>query len=91
MNITDDEIIAALKYINAHQADGPLLVHCLHGSDRTGVVIAMYRIINQGWSKQQAIDELENGGFGFHSIFFNIPAYVNDADISQLKAAIAKQ
>ncbi len=90
LHITTDEIVAALKLIKAKQAEGPILVHCQHGADRTGVVIAMYRIIYQGWSKAQAIDEMEHGGFNFHSIFFNIPAFINNADINQIKAALAK-
>lgn len=42
-NIHDKGIIDALKVIK--DAPKPILVHCLHGSDRTGAVIAMYRII----------------------------------------------
>jgi protein tyrosine/serine phosphatase len=89
LRITNAEIIAALKLIKAHEGEGRVLVHCQHGADRTGVVMAMYRIIYQGWSKQQAIDEMKNGGYNFHSIFFNIPAYINNADIPALKAALA--
>ena len=90
IHITNDEIVAALKYIKIEQEHGPVLVHCLHGADRTGVVIAMYRIIYQGWSKQQAIDEMENGGFNFHSIFFNIPTFIKNVDVEAIKAALAK-
>jgi protein tyrosine/serine phosphatase len=89
LRITNEQIIQALTLIKAHEGEGPILVHCQHGADRTGVVIAMYRIIYQGWSKQQAIDEMKNGGYNFHSIFFNIPAYINNADIPALKAALA--
>jgi protein tyrosine/serine phosphatase len=89
LHITKEQIIAALTLIRAHQGEGPILVHCQHGADRTGVVMAMYRIIYQGWSKQQAIDEMKNGGYNFHSIFFNIPAFINNADIPAIKAAIA--
>ncbi len=88
-HITDEEIIAALSLIRAHEGEGPILVHCQHGADRTGVVMAMYRVIFQGWSKDQAIDEMKNGGYEFHSIFFNIPAYIKNADIPALKAALA--
>ncbi len=88
-HFTDVQVIEALKIIRAAQAKGPILVHCLHGADRTGVVIAMYRILYQGWSKDQAIDELKNGGFNFHSIFFNIPHFIQNADISTFKQALA--
>jgi protein tyrosine/serine phosphatase len=33
----------------------PVFVHCQHGADRTGVMAASYRIIVQGWSKDQAL------------------------------------
>lgn len=88
-HITDAEIISALKIIRAAQDKGPVLVHCLHGADRTGVVIAMYRILYQGWSKSEAIDELKNGGFNFHAIFFNIPLFIKNADITSFKQALA--
>ena len=87
--ITDAEIISALKIIRAAQDKGPVLVHCLHGADRTGVVIAMYRILYQGWSKSEAIDELKNGGFNFHAIFFNIPHFIKNADLAAFKQALA--
>ena len=89
MHITTAEVISALKIIRAAEANGPVLVHCLHGADRTGVVIAMYRIIYQDWSKEQALDEMKNGGFNFHSIFFNIPAFIKNADILMFKQALA--
>jgi protein tyrosine/serine phosphatase len=40
----------------------PLLVHCKHGRDRTGFVVAAYRMIFQGWSFEKAYQEcLDNG------------------------------
>lgn len=89
MQIKETDVISALKLIKAGQVKGPVLVHCKHGADRTGVVIAMFRILYQGWSKAQAIDEMENGGFNFHSIFFNIPTFVKNADIAAYKQALA--
>jgi tyrosine-protein phosphatase SIW14 len=40
----------------------PLLVHCLQGHDRTGVVCAAYRLTH-GWSLADAIEEMESYGF----------------------------
>ncbi len=89
MSIKQEEVIAALKLITAAQSKGAVLVHCKHGADRTGVVIAMYRIVYQGWSKEQALDEMEHGNFNFHKIFFNIPRFIKNADIAAYKAALA--
>lgn len=84
--VSDKDIIAALKVIKS--APKPLLVHCRHGSDRTGVVVAMYRIVFQGWSKEDALNELLNGGFGFHEYYKNIPEYIKNVDIEKIKEGI---
>jgi protein tyrosine/serine phosphatase len=87
--ITDDEIAAVLKIL-AHPENGPFLIHCQHGADRTGVSCAMYRIIFQGWTKDAAIDEMVNGGYGFHSIWTNIIAYVKKVDVEKVKKEVEK-
>jgi tyrosine-protein phosphatase SIW14 len=87
-SINDEEVIEALKII--FNSPKPILIHCQHGSDRTGVICAMFRIVFQNWSKQEAIDELKNGGYGFHQMYKNIPIYIEKADIEAIKKAIAK-
>lgn len=81
--IMDKDVIKALRIIKS--SDQPILVHCWHGADRTGTIVAMYRIIEQGWSKESALDELENGGFGYHSIYGNIKDYINNVDVASIK------
>jgi len=44
------------------QSAWPILVHCQRGSDRTGTVIACFRISQDGWSNQQALDEAKQFG-----------------------------
>lgn len=87
--ITDDDVIKALRIIK-DKSRRPLLVHCQHGADRTGTIIAIYRIVVQGWSKEDALKELIEGGFGYHSIWTNIPRYINAADIEQIKKKVAE-
>lgn len=41
----------------------PIYVHCLHGQDRTGTMIAIYRIERQGWNADQAYSEMLSCGF----------------------------
>ncbi|HBX49465.1 MAG: hypothetical protein A2275_16695 [Bacteroidetes bacterium RIFOXYA12_FULL_35_11] len=84
--IKDDEVIEALKIMK--KAKKPILIHCKHGADRTGVMSAMYRIIEQGWTKQEALDELLNGGYGFHTVFKNIPEYIKNVDIEKIKSKL---
>ncbi len=66
-------------------ANAPVLVHCQHGADRTGTVCAVYRIVVQGWSKEDAIREMTEGGFGFHLFWRNLPKWINTLDVDSLK------
>jgi len=86
--VEDEDVIYTLRTIK--NAKGKILIHCRHGADRTGCMIAMYRIVIQGWSKPDAIDEMENGGFGFHSVFKNIPKYINESDVEMLREEVNK-
>ena len=63
----------------------PVLLHCKHGADRTGAMTAIYRIAVQGWSKDDAIREMKEGGFGFHSVWGNLPEWIHDLDIDALR------
>ncbi len=85
-DITTEQVTDALRIIR--NAEGPILIHCWHGSDRTGLVSAMYRIVFQGWSKEDAIDELMNGGYGYHAMYKNIPEFIRQADVERVKQSV---
>lgn len=86
----DDEHVAKVMALLSQKEKGPFLIHCQHGADRTGLMAAMYRIIYQGWSKEDALKELKSDSFGFHSIWRNIPRYIQKVDIETLKKQIDK-
>ena len=89
-DIRDADIIAALKVMVA--ADKPLLVHCFHGADRTGVVIAMYRMVVQGWPREKAIAELTDPRHGHHAdVFPNIREYLETVDVEKIRREVGCQ
>lgn len=50
------------------EENGVIFLHCQRGQDRTGMVVALYRISREGWTDQQAIREAENLGMRFWHI-----------------------
>ena len=86
----DEDVIKFLR-IATSPALQPVLVHCQHGSDRTGTMVAIYRIVVQGWTKQQATDEMIRGGFGFHPLWQNLLRYIDALDVDAIKAQLARQ
>jgi len=88
-HVDDSDVLTALRAIQSAQTNGPVLMHCKHGSDRTGLMAAMYRVVVQGWSKEDALNEMTLGGFGASSGFKDGVRYMMKADIDKLRTALA--
>lgn len=84
------QIARALYAIEQGKQQGSVLVHCYHGADRTGVVIAMYRVIYQGWDIEMARDEMKHGGYGFHKIWKNLDNMLSPLGVMQVQAELDK-
>jgi tyrosine-protein phosphatase SIW14 len=61
---TDDQIQNLLAVLTAADS-GPVFVHCREGKDRTGAVIACYRIAHDHWDNAQALEEAKSLGMHF--------------------------
>ncbi|MBC7349168.1 MAG: dual specificity protein phosphatase family protein [Candidatus Aminicenantes bacterium] len=68
--------------------EGPYLVHCHHGADRAGLFVAVYRVVVQDWPKEEAIREMQKGGFGFHNTYTNIVKYLQTFDPEKFRRAL---
>jgi len=85
--LTVDDLVAALRQFRS--APKPVIVHCWHGSDRTGSVVAAYRIVYQNWTPAAALDELRHGGFGYHETWFpNIVVLFEKLDAAELRRRV---
>ena len=84
----DEDIVRFLKTVT-DKANFPVFVHCQHGADRTGVTCAVYRVAVQGWSKEDALKEMTEGGYGFHRAWRNLPSYVRKLDVDEIKRRAA--
>ncbi|HEY7119462.1 MAG TPA: tyrosine-protein phosphatase [Tepidisphaeraceae bacterium] len=59
--IDQDQIREFLNTVTSAKA--PVYVHCREGRDRTGLEIAMYRMVVERWTKEAAIADLREHGY----------------------------
>ncbi|HUQ08743.1 MAG TPA: tyrosine-protein phosphatase [Steroidobacteraceae bacterium] len=83
----DDHVVEVMRLLRQKE-NGPFLIHCQHGADRTGLMSAMYRMLEQNWTPEEALAELIDGGYGFHSMWKNIKRYVLAADVTRLRESL---
>lgn len=60
--------------VMADPARQPVYVHCRHGQDRTGIVVAAYRMKYQGWQLTDAETEMQ--AFGFNDVWINFKKFI---------------
>ncbi|HQB39530.1 MAG TPA: tyrosine-protein phosphatase [Deltaproteobacteria bacterium] len=65
-----DRVVALMS----DPANQPVYVHCRHGQDRTGIVVAAYRMKQQGWSLIDAETEMQ--AFGFNDVWVNFKKFI---------------
>lgn len=58
-----DEQVDAIHDLMNDPANHPIFIHCKHGQDRTGIVMALYRVFYQNWTPEAAYDEMVDIGF----------------------------
>lgn len=58
-------------------APRPLLVHCAHGKDRTGFVVASYRVVEEKMSVEDAVKEAKDAGCCF-VMFKDLAAFLRE-------------
>ncbi len=72
---SDEQIVKALSIIN-NPENGVVFVHCKHGADRTGVVIACYRMTQESQTVEQVKAEAEKHGMSW--VQFGMKRYISD-------------
>ena len=80
----EDEVVEFLK-VATDPARQPVFVHRKHGSDRTGMMVAVYRVAVQGWSREDAAREMAEGPFGYHRVWREIKEYVEELDVEHIR------
>ena len=82
-----EDVVQFLRIVT-NKKHMPVLFHCQHGADRTGTMCALYRVVVQGWTKEEAIKEMTQGGYGFHKIWSNLPDWIDQLDIESIRTEV---
>jgi tyrosine-protein phosphatase SIW14 len=61
-----DDVFARFLVLLRDNPGKKIFVHCRYGDDRTGMMIAAYRMSVEGWSADEALKEMDD--FGFHHV-----------------------
>ena len=95
-HMTDDGVAKFLSILRENP-DKKVFVHCQYGVDRTGMMIAAYRMTEQGWAAKESLREMELFGFsmkhkmicpGLTSFESNFPAaFANDPAFRNLRSS----
>jgi protein tyrosine/serine phosphatase len=84
---TDEQVLEFLDIVT-NQANFPVFVHCASGRDRTGSMIAMYRVVVDGWTIKEAYQEAKDLGFWPYKGDAELKAFIHqlkDKDIYFIK------
>jgi tyrosine-protein phosphatase SIW14 len=71
----DEEIHAIIEVIK-NPANQPVFIHCKRGADRTGTVIAVYRMLFDNWTDKEANREAKKHGIGWWQVWMK--DYIKD-------------
>ncbi len=86
--IDDVDVLRVLRSIASAEQKGKVLMHCKHGQNRTGLIAAMYRIVFEGWSKADAMAEMQQG-YGGEKRMAGANRYLENVDVDAIKQALA--
>ena len=87
--LNESHIIDALRLIQT--SEKPVLIHCWHGSDRTGAIAAAYRIVVEDWSREDAIAEMRLKELSHHEKRYpNVIELLKELNVEDIKAAVNK-
>ncbi len=65
---TPEQVREFFEVLRAHPAE-KIFAHCHYGADRTGTMVAAYRIAGQGWTADEAVREMK----AYHLHHFWLP------------------
>ena len=83
----EEEDVMEFLQIVTDPLNQPVFVHCRDGTDRTGMMVAVYRMVVQNWSRQEALEEMK--ALGFNKIWGSLENYIKELNTKKIKTKLA--
>jgi protein tyrosine/serine phosphatase len=80
--------LKTLKRLSDDPKTRPVYLHCKAGQNRTGFVIATYRVVYQGWTPEEAVREMRI--YGFYRVYSRDEWFLKNLDLARLRELIKK-
>jgi len=81
----DEDVLEFLKAAT-DPVNQPVFVCCHWGADRTGMMVAVYRMVVQGWTREAALREMYD--MGYHPGWDDIREYVEHLDVERVRSKL---
>lgn len=79
----DEEDVIRFLQVASRAENQPVFVHCRRGADRAGMAVATYRVVVQGWSKEDALLEMTEGPYDYNPRWKKLVRFVEELDVRQ--------
>ena len=80
--------VKTLKVLSDNPKTRPVYVHCQAGVNRTGFVVATYRMVYQGWTPEEAVREMRM--YRFYRIYYRDEWFLKNLDVGKFRKVIAQ-
>ena len=80
------DVIRFLQVVSRSE-NQPVFVHCRRGADRAGMAVAVYRVVIEGWSKEDALFEMTKGPYDYNPMWKKLARFVEQMDVGKLREA----
>lgn len=81
-----DELVAIIR-LATKEPQQPVYIYDERGTNRVGLVAAIYRVVVDDWSRQEAVREMLKGGYGMRPLWRNLEKYVRGLQVDEFRKA----
>lgn len=83
----DEEDVIRFLQVASRAENQPVFVHCRRGADRAGMAVAAYRVVVEGWSREDALFEMTQGPYNYNPRWKKLARFIEELDVDRLREA----